>query len=154
MHIASILPPEAVVADLPSRDKKQALKALASQASALTGLPEREIFSVLMERENIGCTGMGNGVCIPHGRFASLKSLQAVFATVERPIEFGAADGRPVDLIFLLLSPASANTDHIKALATISRLLRDKQLCESLRKAHDAKTLHSLLTSERGEDAA
>ena len=154
MHIASILPPDAVVADLPSRDKKQALKALAAQASRLTDLSEREIFSVLMEREHIGCTGMGNGVCIPHGRFASLKSLQAVFATVERPIEFGAADGRPVDLIFLLLSPTSANTDHIKALATISRLLRDKQLCESLRKAHDAKTLHTLLTSERGEDAA
>ena len=154
MHIASILPPEAVVADLSARDKKQVLKLLAAQASKLTGLSEREIFSVLMEREHIGCTGMGNGVCIPHGRFDKLKGLHAVFAKLQKPVEFGAADGRPVDLIFLLLSPSTANTEHIKALATISRLLRHKSLCESLRKAHDAKTLHSLLTSERGEDAA
>ena len=154
MHIASILPPEAVIAHLSARDKKQALKMLSAKAAELTGLSEREIYSVLLEREHIGCTGMGSGVCIPHGRFEKLKSLQAVFASVIKPIEFGAADGRPVDLIFLLISPIAANTEHIKALATISRVLRDKALCESLRKATDAKTLHKLLTSERGEDAA
>jgi len=154
MHIASLLPPEAVVANLSARDKKQTLKMLAAKAATLTPLSEREIYSVLLEREHIGCTGMGGGVCIPHGRFAHLKKLQAVFARMEKPIEFGAADGRPVDLVFLLLSPISANTEHIKALATISRLLRDKTLCDALRKAPDAKTLHTLLTSDRGEDAA
>ena len=154
MNIASILPPNAVVANLSARDKKQALKLLAAQASGLTGLSEREIFSVLMEREQIGCTGMGGGVCVPHGRFSHLQTLHAVFARLDKPIEFGAADGRPVDLLFLLLSPATANTEHIKALAVISRILRDKALCESLRKAPDAKAIHALLTNVRGEDAA
>jgi len=154
MQLGSILPLEAVVAHLSARDKKQALKHLAAYASTLTGLSEREIFSVLQEREHLGCTGMGNGVCIPHGRFDNLKELHAVFARVDHPIDFGAADGRPVDLIFLLLTPSTANIEHIKAIATISRLLRDKQLCESLRKAKDAGSLHMILTAERGESAA
>ena len=97
---------------------------------------------------------MGNGVCIPHGRFENLKSVQAIFARIEKPIEFGAADGRPVDLVFLLLTPSSANTDHIKAIAMISRLLRDRLLCESLRKTIDAQTLHTMLTTGHQEDAA
>ena len=154
MHIASLLPPEAVVASLSARDKKQALKLLSAHASNLSGLSEREIYAVLLEREQVGCTGMGSGVCIPHGRFTNLTKLHAIFARLEKPIDFGAADGKPVDLLFLLLSPALANTDHIKALAIISRQLRDKVLCEALRKAPDAKTIYHLLTSERGEDAA
>lgn len=154
MHIGTILPPEAVLAHVSVRDKKQALKILAASGAKLSRLPEKEVYSVLMEREQIGCTGMGNGVCIPHGRFPTLPGLHAVFAQLETPIAFGSADGKPVDLVFLLLSPVSANTEHIKALATISRLLRDKQRCEALRKAMDAKALHALLTEERGEDAA
>jgi PTS system nitrogen regulatory IIA component len=152
MNLKTLLPPQAVLAHLSARDKKQALKMMAGRAADLTSLSEREIYSVLMEREHIGCTGMGNGVCIPHGRFDKLSSLHAVFARLEKPIEFGAADGRPVDLIFLLLSPVSSNTDHLKALATISRLLRDKQLVEALRKTGDARLLHDLLTAERADD--
>ena len=154
MRIASILPPTAVLASIGARDKKQVLKMLAAKASELTGLSEREIFSTLLEREQIGCTGMGSGVCVPHGRFEKLNHLQAVFATVAKPVEFGAADGRPVDLVFLLLSPINANVEHVKALATISRLLRDKTLCEALRKATDAKILHQLLTSDRRMNAS
>lgn len=154
MNLSTILPPDAVLAQLPARDKKQALKLLAARAAQLTGLPEREIYAVLMEREHIGCTGMGNGVCIPHGRFEKLAGVHAVFGRLDKPIEFGAADGRPVDLIFLLLTPLSANTDHLKALATISRLLRDKALCESLRKTSDPQMLHTLLTAYRGDEAA
>jgi nitrogen PTS system EIIA component len=153
MNLANLLPPEAVLPQLPAITKKQALKMLAVQAAELTGLPEKEIYSVLMAREQLGCTGMGNGVCIPHGRFDELKSLHAIFAKLDTPIEFGAADGRPVDLIFLLLTPASANTDHLKALATISRLLRDKNLCESLRATDDVSKLHRLLTAAREEVA-
>jgi nitrogen PTS system EIIA component len=154
MHLGSILPPEAVIASFSARDKKQVLKLLAAHSAALTGLTEREIYSVLQQREQLGCTGMGSGVCIPHGRFDRLQSLHAVFARMDQPVDFGAPDGRKVDLIFLLLTPSAANTDHIKAIATISRLLRDKHLCESLRKARDTATLHALLTSERGENAA
>ena len=154
MQLSSILSPEAVIACVSARDKKQALKLLAAHAARLTALSEREIYSVLQEREQLGCTGMGNGVCIPHGRFDKLNEVHAFFAQMDTPIDFNAADGKPVDLVFLLLTPASANTEHIKAIATISRLLRDKILCEALRKAKDAKTLHELLTHERGQDAA
>jgi len=127
---------------------------MAAQAATLTDIPERDIFTVLLERENIGCTGMGNGVCIPHGRFTGLKHPLAVFARLEKPIEFGAADGKPVDLIFLLLTPTSGNTEHIKALAIATRLLRDKKLCKNIRATETAEAIHALLIAERGEDAA
>ena len=154
MNLISILPPEAVIAQVSARDKKQALKLMASFAASIVPLSEREIYAVLQEREQLGCTGMGNGVCIPHGRFERLDEIHAMFIQLEKPIDFNAADGRPVDLLFLLLTPASANTDHIKALATISRLLRDKILCEALRKARDARALHGLLLNEHVHDAA
>ena len=155
MHIANILSPEAVLAKFSARDKKNALRQLAAHAATLSHLPEKEIYSVLLERENIGCTGMGNGVCIPHGRFEDLTKLHAVFAQLEKPLVFGAADGKPIDLLFLLLSPIEAHTEHMKALATISRILRDKQLCEALRRAPDAATLHALLTEHpRTENVA
>lgn len=155
MHIATILPPEAVLAKFAARDKKHALRQLASHAATLCRLPEKEIYAVLLERENIGCTGMGNGVCIPHGRFTELTRLHAVFAQLEKPILFGAADGRPVDLLFLLLSPMEAHTEHMKALASISRILRDRQLCEGLRQAADSAALHALLTdTPRTENVA
>lgn len=152
MNLASILPPESVLPHLAARDKRQALRLMSERAAVASGLPEKEVYSVLMAREQLGCTGMGNGVCIPHGRFDSLKSLHALFARLDKPIEFGAADGRPVDLVFLLLTPAAANTEHLKALATISRLLRDKQLCESLRAGRDAAAMHKLLTTRREDD--
>lgn len=151
MNLASLLPSEAVLPHISARDKKQALKLLAAEAATLTGLSEREVFSVLMARENLGCTGMGGGVCIPHGRFEDLTSIRAVFATLETPIDFGAADGRPVDIICLLLTPAAANTEHLKALAVISRLLRDKELCATIRQTGDAKALHTLITEAKSE---
>src|SRR3954469_173496 len=114
MHLSSILPPQAVIAQLSARDKKQVLKLLAGLASGITSLSEREIYSVLQEREQLGCTGMGNGVCIPHGRFDDLDCIHAMFVQLDKPVDFNAADGKPVDLIFLLLTPTSANTDHLK----------------------------------------
>ena len=152
MNIATLLPPEAVLAKLPARDKKQALKLLAQRAAKLTLLSEKEIFSVLLEREHISCTGMGHGVCIPHGRFEDLAASQAMFASLEKPIEFGAADGKPVDLLFLLLTPAGAQTEHMKALAVLSRLLRDKQLCDSIRKTDDPAMIHQLLLAARNDE--
>lgn len=148
MILSDLLPPESVLPHLSARDKKQALRQLAVHTAARTGLSEREIFSVLLEREQIGCTGMGGGVCVPHGRFENLKGLHAVFAKIDRPIEFGAPDGKPVDLIFLLLTPAKANTEHLKALAMVSKLLRDKTLCQKLRATSDPAVLRALLVSD------
>jgi len=147
MNLASILSIDAVLPKLSARDKKQALKLLAAHASAQSGLSEREIYSVLKEREQMGCTGMGNGVCIPHGRFDRLEKLQAMLVTLDEPVDFDAADGKPVDMLFLLLTPTSSNTEHVKALAVISRILRDKGLCEQVRGLSDARAVHELLVS-------
>lgn len=153
MNLSTILSIDAVLPQLAARDKKQALKLMAAKAAELSELSEREIFSTLIEREHMGCTGMGSGVCIPHGRFDDLTTLHCVFATLPKPVEFGAADGKPVDILFLLLSPAGSNTDHLKALASISRRLRDKELCAKLRTSTDAATIYTLLTSPLPDDA-
>jgi PTS system nitrogen regulatory IIA component len=147
MNIGQILPIDAIIPQLQARDKKQVLKRLAEHASNLCLLSENEILSALVEREHIGCTGMGNGVCIPHGRFNSLDTIHIVFARLDKAIDFGAADGKKVDLIFLLMTPSSANTEHLKALSVISKLLRDKELCKTLRATSDINELHALLTA-------
>ena len=105
-----------------------------------------EIFDVLLERERLGTTGVGNGIAIPHGKLAGLKKLHGVFARLSTPIDFEAIDERPVDLIFLLLAPETAGADHLKALARVSRLLRDQAVCEKLRKTDTADALYILLT--------
>jgi PTS system nitrogen regulatory IIA component len=128
-------------------DKEQVLKKLSAHAETLCPLFANEIFSVLVEREHIGCTGMGNGVCIPHGRFEQLKTIHVVFAKLDKAIDFGAADGKKVDLVFLLLTPSSADTEHLKAIAVISKLLRDKKLCKQLREEKNAEELLALLTA-------
>lgn len=154
MNLATILPADCVLVRLDARDKKQALKLLSAHASEKVGLSEREIYGVLKEREQMGCTGMGNGVCIPHGRFEKLSGLHAIFATLDYPIDFGAADNKPVDLLFLLLTPAASNTEHLKALAVVSRVLRDKGLCEQVRSMKDPQAIHALLLSAgRAEEA-
>lgn len=152
VQLSSLLSETAVLARLEARDKKNALKQLAAHAAEESGLSEREIYHVLMEREALGCTGMGNGVCIPHGRFAKLEKIRAFFATLAAPIEFGATDGKPVDMFFILLTPAEANTEHLKALAIISKLMRDRELCDRLRERKDASVIYQALIAA-GDDA-
>jgi PTS system nitrogen regulatory IIA component len=101
---------------------------------------------VLLEREKLGTTGVGTGIAIPHGKLPDLDKLHGMFARLEHPIDFEAIDEQPVDLIFLLLAPESAGADHLKALARVSRLLRDSDACESLRKAESSDDIYSLLT--------
>jgi nitrogen PTS system EIIA component len=152
MKLASLLPLEAVLPRISARDKKQALKLLATEAGKLTDLPEKEIYSVLMAREHLGCTAVGNGVAIPHGRFDGLSDSRVICTSLEEPIDFGAADGRRVDIICLLLTPNTESAEHLKALAVISRVLRDKELCDNIRAAKDAKSIHALLVEGQSED--
>lgn len=154
MDIVDILTPEAVIPRLKVTSKKQALEELAKHAATLTGLPERVIFDVLLERERLGTTGVGNGIAIPHGKLSELDRLHGVFARLERPIPFESIDDQPVDLIFLLLAPQDAGADHLKALARVSRLLRDAAFCERLRATTDAKALHALLAHGTASRAA
>lgn len=146
MDIADLISPGSVVAQLRVANKKQALQELARRAAAMTGLHERAIYDVLLERERLGSTGIGMGIGIPHGKLPGLTKLYGIFARLERSISFEAIDDQPVDLIFLLLAPENAGAEHLKALALVSRLLRDRTVCEKLRGTDNADALFALLT--------
>ena len=154
MEINDLLVPDGVVADLKATSKKQASQDLAKRAAGISGLHVRAIFDVLMERERLGTTGVGNGIAIPHGKLPNLERLHGLFARLENPIDFQAIDERPVDLIFVLLAPESAGADHLKALARISRLLRDNVICDKLRGTDNAEALFAILTESEEDRAA
>lgn len=153
MDILDLIAPEAVIAGLKASSKKQALQVLCAKAAALEGLEERDVFSVIFERERLGTTGVGQGVAIPHGKLEGLDHIVGVFAQLAKPIDFDSVDGQPVDLIFLLLAPDHAGADHLKALARISRLLRDKAVCDKLRGSKDSDALYALLTQSQANAA-
>ena len=153
MEIVDLLTPEGVIPNLRATSKKQALQELAKRAADVTGVHERAIFDVLLERERLGTTGVGNGIAIPHGKLPNLERLHGLFARLDAPINFDAIDDQPVDLIFLLLAPESAGADHLKALARVSRLLRDKSGCEKLRGTDGADALYALLTQSEARAA-
>lgn len=138
--------PAGIVPNLRAGSKKQALHELSRKASEITGISDRAIFEVLLDREKLGSTGVGRGVAIPHGRLPSLSRVYGVFARLERAIDFDAVDDQPVDLIFLLLAPADAGADHLKALAKVSRLMRDEGLCAKLRGCESAEAIYALLS--------
>jgi len=146
MDLIDLLSVEGVVPALKVASKKQAIQELSERAAALTGLPEREIFDTLLQRERLGSTGVGHGVAIPHGKLVRLERLFGLFARLDQPINFEALDEEPVDLVFVLLAPESAGADHLKALARIARVLRDPATAAKLRATSDASALYALLT--------
>jgi len=109
------------------------------------------VLDVLAQRERLGSTGIGGGIAIPHGKLPKLERLFGVFARLERPVDFEALDGQPVDLLFLLLAPEAAGADHLKALARVARLLRDSEVARKLRESRDAEALYAVLTSSTGK---
>jgi len=154
MTITDLVAPEAILPALKVNSKKQALQELAARAAVLTGQNERSIFEVLLQREKLGTTAVGYGVAIPHGKLPKLDKLVGLFARLDRPIDFEAMDGQPVDLVFLLLAPEGAGADHLKALARVSRLLRDRAICEKLRGTDQADAIYALLTDGAHSHAA
>lgn len=154
MEINDIVSTSGVVPNLKASSKKQAIQELARRAADICGQPERAVFDVLMEREKLGTTGVGNGIAIPHGKLENLDHLYGLFARLEAPVDFQAIDDQPVDLIFLLLAPESAGADHLKALARVSRLLRDKPTCEKLRGTNTVDGLFAILTESAESRAA
>lgn len=153
MEISDILKPEAVFSGMKANSKKHILQELARHAAEVTGVDERKILETLLERERLGTTGVGNGIAIPHGKLREIDRLHGVFARLEKPIDFAAIDEHPVDLVFLLLAPEGAGADHLKALARISRLLRDETVCKKLRGADTADGLYMLLTQSEAQAA-
>jgi PTS system nitrogen regulatory IIA component len=145
MPLNDLVAPNAIIPALKVNGKKQALQELAAKAAELSGLSERTIFEILMQREKLGSTGVGSGIAIPHGKLSKLNKLFGVFARLERPIDFEALDGQAVDLVFLLLAPEGAGADHLKALARVARLLRDPDVAHKLRDSRDIEALYSVL---------
>jgi len=154
MEISELLTPRSVVAQLRVTGKKQVLQEIARRAAATTGINERRIYEVLSERERLGTTGIGRGVAVPHGKLAELTRVYGLFARLDRPIAFDSIDDQPVDLVFVLLAPLDAGAEHLKALAMVSRLLRDRTICEKLRGTDNPDALYALLTDRTESHAA
>jgi PTS system nitrogen regulatory IIA component len=146
MPLTDLVAPQAIIPALKTNSKKQALQEISARAAELTGRSEREIFEVLIQREKLGSTAVGNGIAIPHGKLPRLEKIFGAFARLERPIDFEALDGQPVDLIFVLLAPEQAGADHLKALARIARVLRDTELANKLRDARDVESIYAVLS--------
>jgi PTS system nitrogen regulatory IIA component len=149
-----ILSLAAVDDDLVAANKKALFQQLAAAAARLTGLPAKEIVACLNAREKIGSTGFGGGTAIPHGKMEGLPHVVGYFARLSQPVDFQAIDGMPVDLVFLLLSPPDAGADHLKALATVSRIFRDRQILAKLRGARSTDAIFALLAGVDARDAA
>lgn len=154
MDLGDLIRPEGIFPSLAAKSKKHALQELSASAAVLTGLPERDIFDTLLQRERLGSTGIGQGIAIPHGKLAGLKEMVGLFAHLKQPVNFDAVDGEPVDLVFVLLAPESAGADHLKALARISRFLRLPAAVERLRGADTSAAVHAILTEAEKEHAA
>jgi len=154
MALADLLQQDAIIPALKVNSKKQLLQELAAKASKLTGVAEREIFDVILQRERLGSTGVGHGIAIPHGKLSSISAITGVFARLEAPIDFEALDDEPVDLVFLLLAPEGAGADHLKALSRIARVLRDQELVNKLRQTDSASAIYAFLNEEQASNAA
>lgn len=150
----AFLPSEAIVADLVVANKKTLFQSLAALSERVLGLDSRLVLEKLNERERLGTTGFGGGVAIPHGRLDGLTGITAAFIRLEKPIDYGAIDDLPVDLVFMLLSPSDAGAEHLKALAQVSRRLRDRAFVAKLRGAGSADALYALFASAETRDAA
>ena len=149
-----IVSPEAVLPALKASGAKQALQEIGRKAADAYGLECRAVTDGLLAREKLGSTAMGSGVAIPHARLEGLDSIVGIFARLERPVDFEAADGQGVDLLFTLLAPEEAGADHLRALARVSRLMRSEVMREKLRSSDDPVALHALLAEMAPSRAA
>lgn len=154
MLLDDLITADAILPALRVTTKKAALHEISERAGAVSGLPAREIYDAVLQRERLGSTGVGNGIAIPHGKLTTCSRIFGVFARLDRPIEFEALDGAPVDLAFLLVAPEAAGADHLKALARIARLLRDARIVAKLRATRDVSALFGVLTQVPASNAA
>lgn len=150
MTLDDIIDSQSVLANLKAQNKKQLLQELSQALAKRIAVDYRIVFETLLTREKLGSTGIGQGIAIPHGKLASLSRVYGLFARLAAPIDFESVDGQPVDLVFVLLAPEHAGADHLKALARISRLLRDPAVVEKLRGTATPEGLYAILTEPAG----
>lgn len=154
MLIANILKPEAVRVLGHATSKKRLFQDLGDLAASVYGLTSAAAVDGLQERESLGPTGVGHGIALPHARLEGLDRIVGLFIRLERPMDFDSVDRQPVDLIFTLLAPKDSGVEHLKALALISRTMRDSGICQKLRANTQPATLHAILTEPRPQAAA
>ena len=145
MKLSEIMSEKSIFLGLKSNSKRQLLQDMASKAAEITGINERTIFDTVLERENLGSTGFGEGTALPHGRFEGLDKVYGFFAKLSSPVDFEAIDGKPVDLVFMLLSPEDNGADHLTALAQASRLLKDETIRSKLRQMNSSQEIKALI---------
>lgn len=154
LHNGELLRREAVASRVGASSKRAALGAVAEIAAKRLGQPATELLHALQEREKHGSTGIGQGVAVPHAHIAGLEHPMGVFIKLDTPVAFGSVDDRPVDLIFALFAPTDAGVEHLRALARVSRLLRQGELRDQLRQARTADAMYALLSREATSNAA
>jgi nitrogen PTS system EIIA component len=154
MELSSLLKPAAVRVVGHVTSKKRLFQDLADIAGSVYGLPTSETVDALQERESLGPTGVGHGVALPHARLHGIDRVIGVFMRLEKPLDFDSVDRQPVDLVFALFAPKDSGVDHLKALALVSRTMRDTATCAKLRSNSDPATLHAVLTEARPSQAA
>lgn len=147
MELSDILSKGSIVACAKVSSKRQLLQLLSEKAAEQAGAEAHDVFETLMNREQLGSTGLGNGIAIPHGKLPGLNGVTAVFARLDQPIDFESVDDQPVDLVMLLLAPAGSGADHLKALSRVARLMRTDSVVEELRKNRDTGKLYEILTT-------
>lgn len=145
MRISEILSKDCVFAQILADNKRELLQGLSAQAAQAAGIDARMAADSVWERENLGSTGYGRGTAFPHARIDGLKKVKAVFAKLAKPIDFNSVDKKPVDLVFLLISPENSGADHLSALAAVSRVLKDESICEKIRAAKNSEEIYDLL---------
>ncbi len=154
IDFSDLLRPEAVRTDVSAANKKAVLAAAGAALATIADADPRAVSDALAERERLGTTGFGHGVAIPHARLAGRPEIVGVFLRLAQPIAYASVDDEPVDLVFAMLSPPDAGADHLKALARVSRRLRDRSFAEKLRGAGSRDALYALLAAAETRDAA
>lgn len=154
MALADLLQPDAIIPPLQGQFQEAIAPGTRRQGFQAYWCARREIFDVILQRERLGSTGVGNGIAIPHGKLNSIPAIRGLFARLETPVDFEAIDDEPVDLVFLLLAPEGAGADHLKALSRIARVLRDQDLVAKLRATDSANAIYTFLNEDHASNAA
>jgi len=154
MNLFDLLKPEAVKVITNVSSKKRLMQNLAEHTETIYGIDSNSALQALLERESLGSTGVGQGVALPHARIRDLPAVSGVFMLLEKPIDFGAVDRQPVDVVFCLFAPEAAGVEHLKALAVVSRTLREPSICAKLRANPDAAKIYAILTELERDRAA
>lgn len=147
MNVADIISKEAVLDNVQVNSKRELIQYLSEKIANVAGIDARSVFDSVWERENLGSTGYGDGVAFPHARIEGLTKVCGLFARLGDSVDFDALDGKPIDLVFMLVSPENSGADHLTALATLSRVLKTDGCCEKLRKAHSIDEIYATLNA-------